>query len=98
MKRIDHGVAGKESSTGGCWSLLAVPTPDAPRLTITFMSTNTAIISWPFLSTGFALQQNADLSTANWTTLSEIVTDNGTTKSIGVSPAPGNRFFRLFKP
>lgn len=55
-------------------------------------------ISWPSPSTGFVLQQNTDLNTANWTTPSEIVTDNGTTKSISVSPAPGNRFFRLFKP
>jgi hypothetical protein len=54
-------------------------------------------VSWPSFP-GFVLQQNPDLNPANWTTPSEIVTDNGTTKSIGVSPAPGNRFFRLFKP
>ncbi|MBE0544785.1 MAG: hypothetical protein IH623_25895 [Verrucomicrobia bacterium] len=55
-------------------------------------------ISWPSPSTGFVLQQNTDLNTANWTTPTETVTDNGATKSVNFSPAPGNRFFRLFKP
>jgi hypothetical protein len=41
------------------------------------------------------LQQNADLTGTNWTTPSEGVTDNGTTKSITVNPALGNRLFRL---
>jgi len=58
------------------------------------------IVSWPSPSTGFVLQQNTDLNPANWTTPSESVTDNGTTWFISVSPAPapGHRFYRLFKP
>ena len=56
------------------------------------------IVSWPSPSTGFVLEQNTDLKTTNWITPSETVTDSGTIRFITVSPAPGNRFFRLFKP
>ncbi len=69
----------------------------APSLNIT-RSNAFMIVSWPSASTGFVLQQNTNLSTTNWTIPSETVTDNGTTRSISASPAPGNRFFRLFKP
>jgi hypothetical protein len=90
---------GNYSLTGGFWSLLSVvQTPGAPLLTITFTATNTAVISWPSLPTGFNLQQNGDLNTVNWVAPSEIVTDNGTNKFIIVSPTAGNRFYRLFRP
>jgi len=88
---------GNFSLTGGFWSLFAVQTFGAPRLTITLTSTNTALVSWPSPSTGFALQQNADSSTTNWTAALEPVADNGTNKFIIVNPPTGNRFYRLFK-
>ena len=71
--------------------------PSAPLLSIA-QSNAFAIVSWPSPSTGFQLQQNTNPNSTNWTTPSEAITDNGTTRSITVSPAPGNRFFRLFKP
>src|SRR6266581_9809772 len=53
---------GNYSLTGGFWSLLSVvQTPGAPLLTITLTSTNTAVVSWPYPSPGFALQENANL-------------------------------------
>ena len=84
--------------TGGFWSLLAVQTPGAPLLTIRLTSPNTALVSWPSTSTGFTLQQNADLNTANWVAAPQAVSDNGATKFILVNPPVGNRFYRLFKP
>ncbi|MDQ6630360.1 MAG: hypothetical protein M3Y82_01210 [Verrucomicrobiota bacterium] len=89
---------GNFSLIGGFWSLVAVQTPGAPLLTITLTSTNTAVVSWPSPSTGFALQQNSDLNSANWTTPLETVTDNGTIRFIIVNPPTGNRFYRLIKP
>jgi hypothetical protein len=89
---------GNFSLTGGVWSLLAIQPPDAPRLTIAFTSTNTAIVSWPFPSTGFALQQNPDLNPANWTVPLESVSDDGTNHFILVNSPTGNRFYRLLKP
>jgi hypothetical protein len=72
---------------------------DAVALSLTIaQSGNNLIVAWPSPSAGFQLQQKTDLNMPNWTAPSEVVTDNGTTKSITVSPAPGNRFFRLHKP
>ena len=81
---------------GGYWTALSVvQTPGAPLLTIRETASNTAVISWPSPSTGFNLQQNSDLTTTNWVTPSESVTDNGTVKYIMVNPPTGNLFFRL---
>lgn len=89
---------GNFSLNGGFWSLVAVQTPGAPLLTIVRTSTNTVMISWPSPSTGFALQQNTNLNTTNWTAPAEPITDNGTNKFIVVNPPAGNRFFRLVSP
>lgn len=87
------------SITGGFWSLLSVvQTPGAPLLAITLTATNTALVSWPSPSPGFALQQSADLKTTNWTSSPETVSDNGVIKFILVNPPAGSRFYRLFKP
>jgi hypothetical protein len=90
---------GNFSLTGGFWSLLFVTqTPGAPALSILLTGANTVIVSWPSSSTGFSLQQNTDLSTANWVTPSENINDDGTNKFIIVNPPSGNRFYRLIKP
>jgi outer membrane protein assembly factor BamB len=69
-----------------------------PLLHVILTSTNTVAVSWPAPSTGFVLQQNADLGATNWIAPSETINDNGTTKSIIVNPPTGNRFYRLFHP
>jgi hypothetical protein len=79
---------------GGFWSLYAVPMPGAPLLIITLTTTNTAMVSWPSPSTGWSLQQNNDLSTANWV-VGPAPVDNGIIKYIIVTPPNGNRFYRL---
>jgi hypothetical protein len=90
---------GSYSLTGGFWSLFAVQTPGAPLLGIFRTTTNTAVVYWPYPSTGFALQQNASLSITNgWVTPSETVTNNGTVNYIIVNPPVGSRYFRLVKP
>jgi len=89
---------GPYSLTGGFWAIYAVPTPGAPPLAIFRTATNAVVVSWPSPSTGWNLQQNTDLNTANWVTPPENVTDNGTQKFIIVNPPAGNRFYRLHKP
>ena len=86
---------GSYSLTGGFWSLYAVQTLGAPVLSIKLTSTNTAMVYWPSPSTGFNLQVNTNLATANWVTPAETSTDNGTIKFIIVNPPTGNRFYRL---
>jgi hypothetical protein len=62
-------------------------------------SNNTIIVSWPSPSTGFILQQNTNgPAGVNWSNLVTTPSDDGTYKSIMVTPAPGSRYFRLFKP
>jgi hypothetical protein len=86
---------GNYSVTGGFWSHIAVvQTPGAPLLTITLTTTNTALVSWASPSTGWSLQQNNDLSTANWVAGPSPV-DNGVIKYVIVNPPSGNRFYRL---
>jgi hypothetical protein len=80
--------------TGGFWSLYAVPMPGAPLLIITLTTTNTTMVSSPSPSTGWSLQQNNDLNTANWVTGPAPV-DNGVIKYIIVNPPSSNRFYRL---
>jgi hypothetical protein len=90
---------GNYTVDAGFWSVIAVvPTTGAPALTLTLTPTNTAKISWPSPSTGFSLQQNGSLSTANWVAPAESVTDDGTNTFIVVKPPLSNRFYRLVKP
>ena len=90
---------GSYSLAGGFWGIIsAIQTPGAPKLTIHLTTGNRAVVSWPSPSSGFTLQQSANLNTVNWTTPSEAVTDNGTNRFIIVNPPAGNRFYRLFKP
>ena len=55
-------------------------------------------VSWPSPSTGYILQQSGNLLPAGWANFQGVTTDNGTTKSITISPANGNQFFRLQSP
>ena len=83
---------GRDGSDIGAFELTALP---PPSLSIALTGPNTVVISWPSPSTGFSLQVNTDLSTANWVGPSETVNDNQSVKSITVSPATGTRFYRL---
>ena len=70
--------------------------PPAPiPLGITFMASKTAQVYWAFPSTGFNLQQSTNLSTTNWITPAETVSNNGSINFIQVSPGSTNRYFRL---
>ena len=88
---------GNYSLTGGFWSVITVlQTPGAPLLTISFSSQPpTVTVSWPSSATDFVLQQNSDLNTANWINTGLLITTNGTTESVTISPSTGNLFFRL---
>jgi hypothetical protein len=59
-------------------------------------SGNSVVVSWPSFWTGWTLQQNSNLATTNWSA-SGGVSDDGTNKSLTITPATGNLFFRLAK-
>jgi hypothetical protein len=85
---------------GGFWGVIAaVQTPGAPTLSIVRTTTNTVTVTWPSPSTGWNLQQNANsVASMNWSNVTATIQDNGTTRTLIVSPPAGNRFYRLHKP
>lgn len=84
---------GNYSLIGGFWSLIAVQTPGAPILNITYIN-NQAVVSWPLSATGWTLQTNSNITTTNWVNYGGPVENNSVTNS---SPI-GKLFFRLIKP
>ena len=89
---------GNYSVDGGFWSLIAaVKTPGAPTLTVTLTTMNTAVVSWPFPSTGFAFEQNPVIGTTNWTSVTNTVSDDGSFNRVIVPASTGNKFYRLKK-
>ncbi|HRD05012.1 MAG TPA: hypothetical protein PK942_09835 [Verrucomicrobiota bacterium] len=90
---------GVYSVTGGFWALQAVQTPGAPLLSIARTATNTVAVWWPSPSTGWILQQNTNsVASVNWSNVVTTPVDDGTHKTVIISPPTGNRFYRLFKP
>ena len=75
-----------------------VGTPPAPTLSVALMVGNAVVISWPFPSDDWILQQNTNLATSNWTMPPESIGSNALTKFIIVNSPTGNRFYRLSKP
>jgi hypothetical protein len=72
-------------------------TPDRPTLTLTLTTTNTVLISWPYPSTGFVLEENTNLGTTNWTTVTNTVTNDGAFNFVVLAINPSNNFYRLKK-
>ncbi len=94
-----HMSGGNFTIDGGFWGVIAaVQTPGAPLLRLFMTSTNTVVVAWPAPSTGFSLQQNADLNTAVWGGVTNTVNAVGSENQIIVAPPVGNRFYRLKNP
>jgi uncharacterized delta-60 repeat protein len=88
-------VAGDAGGLFGVARLLpnAVTLPVSLKISLT--ATNTALVSWPYPSAGWNLQQTADLTTNNWVTPPETINNDGTNNFIVVNPRSNNLFFRL---
>jgi hypothetical protein len=78
---------------GGIWTAQA-RIQTMPSLTTTHTGSS-VIVSWPYPSSGFVLQQNTSLSTTNWTASGFTITTNGSINSITINAPTGNLFFRL---
>jgi hypothetical protein len=68
-----------------------------PTLAVTLTTTNTAVVSWPYPSRDFALEENSTLDTANWTRVANTVSNDGLFNRVIVSLNTSNNFFRLKK-
>jgi hypothetical protein len=94
-----HMSGGNYTIDGGFWCIVAaVQTPGAPLLRIALTAANTFLVAWPMPSTGFSLQQNTNLSTSNWSGVTNAVNVVGSENQVIVSPPTGNRFYRLKYP
>jgi hypothetical protein len=67
-------------------------------LSVRLTETNTVLISWPAPSSGFELQQNADLGTTNWMAVGTAPATVGSEKQVIVPRPAGTQFYRLRKP
>jgi hypothetical protein len=78
------------------WISYSIP---APQLSPSFSGTN-LVLSWTVPSTNFVLQQNSDLTTTNWSTVTSAVTLNlsNLQNQVSLSPTNGSSFFRLTSP
>jgi hypothetical protein len=67
----------------------------APSPRIFPTRSNTVVVSWPYPSTGWSLQQNSDLTTTNWVAPTNAVANDGTNNFIIAQPSAGKLYFRL---
>jgi len=56
------------------------------------------VLSWPSPPGGFALQQNADLTTTNWETVTNTPIPTNGQNQVILAPITGNQFYRLNYP
>jgi hypothetical protein len=80
-------------NAGGIYTAYSIP---SPQLSAT-PSNNNLALSWIIPSTNFVLQQNCDLTTPNWATLTNAPTLNLTNlqDQVFFSPSSSNGFYRL---
>ena len=69
--------------------------PESPTLRIWRVGTESVGVGWPATAIGFILQQNADLSTTNWTTVTISPVIVGTEQQVIIPVSANNAFYRL---
>ena len=89
----DGGVRLVSVYGGGIWIWRALMPPKLNALS----AANNLTLSWTIPSTNFTLQQNPDLTTTNWSMVTNVPTSNLNNLQNQVTlPAPGgNMFYRL---
>jgi len=75
--------------------IYSLGTPSSPPLRISADGANTLVLSWPTPTPSFALQQNTDLQTVNWVTLTNTPSTVGARNQIAVPSPAGTMFYRL---
>jgi hypothetical protein len=83
---------------GGFWNSSADVTPEPrPRLSIRHGAGNSVILLWPNPSTGYVLQQTADMSATggSWTEVTTTPVVNGANKEVTLLATGNVCFFRL---
>ena len=76
------------------FNLDASPEP-MPQAQLAVAGTNTIVLSWPVSTTPFVLQESAELTATNWTTVTNAPSVIGQEDKVVLPRSPGNRFYRL---
>jgi photosystem II stability/assembly factor-like uncharacterized protein len=88
-------LASTKDTVGGIYT---AQIPAQPSLSITAFDSNLTF-SWPLPSTGFVLQQSGDLTSTNWSAVTNAVTVSNVWNQVTIAPpASGNTFYRLSGP
>ena len=74
---------------------VAAPPPPSPTLQISLVSPTNVLLIWPAFATNFGLQGNFDLSTTNWSFLTNLVVTNGNQIQVVLPTGPNSQFYRL---
>ena len=69
-----------------------------PQLMVVASPPGSMLLAWPTNFSGYALQQNTDLHTTNWTVVAEVVNPLGNNYQANVQTTNSFRFFRLSHP
>ena len=72
-----------------------ITTPSQPSLSLAVVSPGVIILSWPTNATVFSLEQNSNLTTTNWGTVTNAVTVVGGQNQVTVQTSGERGFFRL---
>jgi hypothetical protein len=89
---------GQYTLEGGFWSIVALQTPGAPRLTVRQSGTS-VIVSWPESgAAGFRLNFTPAVGTTPWQLDPSAYTTNNGVISVTAPSPTGNRYYQLIKP
>ncbi len=89
---------GQYSLQGGFWGLVAaVQEPSSPLLSVTSAGSGRVLLSWPYPSTGFSLEQSANVGPATWMAATNAPGQVGDQWQVMVSPAGASCFYRLHR-
>jgi hypothetical protein len=81
--------------SGGFLSIFLIQTPDAPILSISQIN-GVIAITWSSAEDAWQLQSSTDLQNQTWAPASEIVAQNGTSRTANIVTTGGARFYRLY--
>ncbi len=76
------------------FNVSASPTP-VPQLYVGIASTNSVVLSWAVSPDPFILQESCDLSTTNWTTVTNTPTVKSQLNQVALPISAGNKCYRL---
>jgi hypothetical protein len=86
---------GRRLATAGYDTGIFISQP-GPPLNLTL--SNNLALTWPWPSPGYGLEQNTNLATATWVTVTNLPAFTNWQYQVTLTPTNGNHFFRLKSP